>query len=46
MKIHWDSLLGWLLGIGVAVIIGKCYIVSWMDWWQVLWAVVRSQVGL
>ena len=46
MKIHWDSLCGWTLGILTAVIIGKYYMVSWMDWWQVLWAIVKGQVGL
>ena len=46
MKIHWDSLCGWLLGVGVACIIGKYWIVSWMDWWEVVIVLVRGQVGL
>ena len=46
MKIQWDSLCGWILGVGTAVIIGKYYIVPWMDWWEVLWVVVKGQVGM
>ena len=46
MKIHWDSLCGWSLGIITACAIGKLWIVPWMDWLEVLWVVVKGQVGL
>jgi len=46
MKIKWDSLCGFLLGIITAVIIGKIYIVPWMDWLEVLWIVLKGQVGM
>ena len=46
MMIKWDSLCGWILGVVVVVIIGKVWIVSWMDWWEVLWVVVKGQIGL
>ena len=46
MKIHWDSLCGWALAVVFVCIIGKIYIVPCMEWWEVLWVVVKGQVGM
>jgi len=46
MRIEWDSMSGWLCAIILSWIIGKIWIVPWMGWWEVLWIVIRGQVGL
>ena len=46
MKIHWDSFCGWALAVVFVCIIGKIYIVPYMEWWEVLWVVVKGQVGM
>ena len=45
MKIRFDESMGFLAGIFTACIIGKYYIVPWMGWWEVLWIVLKGQVG-
>ena len=46
MKILWDMTAGWYVGIVVASVIAKNWIVPWMDWWDVLWVIVRSNMWL
>ena len=45
MRIHGDSLLGWMLGIITVCVVGEIWIVPWMDWLEVLWTVVIGRVG-
>ena len=45
MKVRLDENIGFLAGVIVVVVIGKCWIVPWMGWWEVFVVVVRGFVG-
>ena len=46
MKIEKEAVVGWTLGFATAWIVGKIWIVPQIDWWEVLWIVVKGQVGM
>jgi len=45
MKIHWDSVAGWILGYVFVMIVGKLWLAPWMSWYDLLKFIVKSQIG-
>ena len=45
MKINWDKLCGWSLGVVFVMVVGKCWIVPDMSIWEILRIIVENQIG-
>ena len=45
MRIKWDSVAGWILGLVFCLVVGKCWLVTDMTVVEILKVIVESQVG-